>query len=81
MGLARLKNYDMLDLSDPKTYSADPWLLNTANLIASQCYEAIAAESMDLQEFRKRILAGEYPELVLAVAKQYEIGTQASNNE
>lgn len=60
-----MKRYDRLDLSDPATYAADPELAELARATANFNFFAVAKGQMSMADFRQRVGAGQYPELMV----------------
>lgn len=60
------KRYDFEQLRTPETYAEDPDLATLARQIARSHFESVAAGRMGRGEFREAVLAGQYPDLILA---------------
>ena len=59
-----MKPYTIEQLSQPKTYTADPELATLARRAAEARYETVAQGRMGRGDFKRAVLAGEYPDLV-----------------
>jgi len=60
-----MRRYDMLALSDPETYAQDTELATLARHIADARFTDLAAGTMSRGDFKRHVLAGAYPELVM----------------
>lgn len=59
-----MNTYTIQALSQAQTYEADPELEAIARRVAKTQFEAVTAGTMGRGEFKRRVLSGEYPELV-----------------